>query len=500
MSAASVWEALAAHARADPAAPFLRRPDGRWLTRGEGATLALRLAARLAEAGARPGDIVALAVAKSPEAFLLGPACWAAGLTLLPTNPDYTAGELAPVLGDARPRLVVCDPARVEEAGVHGATVLTLDAAGAGTLTEALPEPGEPVAADAEAAGAILYTSGTTGRPKGAPLSVAGLLANAEVLARAWRFSARDRLLHMLPIFHAHGLFVAGNTAFVGGAATLFEPAFHPDRFFALLGEATVFMAVPTHYGRLLADPRLTREACAHMRLFTSGSAPLSAAAFEAFRARTGHAVLERYGMSETLMLTSNPYEGERRAGTVGPPLPGVEVRIRLPDGRPAAPGEAGSVEVRGPSVFRGYLNAPDKTAAAFTPDGWFITGDIGWFSADGYLTLEGRADDTIITGGMNVYPREVEDALLAQPDIAEAVVFGLPHPDLGQAVTAAVAPRPGAAPAEPDIIAAVRTRLAGYKTPKRVLVLPALPRNAMGKVDRKALRTAHRDLYAAAG
>ncbi len=496
MTVSTVWEALAAHAHASPDAPFLRRPDGIWLSRGEALTLALRLAARLREAGARPGDIVTLCAAKSSEAFLLGPACWAAGLTLLPTNPDYTDPELDHVLTDAHPRLVVCDPARTGVAARHGLGVLTLDAAGLGSLTDALPAPLDPEPPAPDAHGAILYTSGTTGRPKGAPLSQAGLFANAQVLAQAWAFTPDDRLLHMLPIFHAHGLFVAGNTAFVAGAATLLEPAFSPDRFFALLGEASVFMAVPTHYVRLLADPRLTRQACAHMRLFTSGSAPLSAADFTAFRERTGHAVLERYGMSETLMLTSNPYAGERRAGTVGPPLPGVALRVRRTDGELAAPGEPGVVEVRGPSVFRGYLRAPEKTAAAFTPDGWFITGDVGWLSADGYLTLEGRADDTIITGGMNVYPREVEDALLAVDGVAEAVVFGLEHPDFGQAVTAAVALRDAAGPDEAAILAAVRTRLSGYKYPKRLLVMPTLPRNAMGKVDRKALRAAHRTLY----
>jgi malonyl-CoA/methylmalonyl-CoA synthetase len=496
MTVSTVWDAMAAHARARPDAPFLRQPDGTWLSRGEALTLALRLAARLREAGAQPGDIVALSVAKSGEAFLLGPGCWAAGLTLLPTNPDYTDAELDHVLADARPRLLVCDPARTGAAARHGLRALTLDAAGVGSLTDALPAPLQPEALAGDAHGAILYTSGTTGRPKGAPLSHAGLFANAQVLAQAWAFTPADRLLHMLPIFHAHGLFVAGNTAFVSGAATLLEPAFSPDRFFALLGEASVFMAVPTHYVRLLADPRLTRQACAHMRLFTSGSAPLSAADFAVFLERTGHAVLERYGMSETLMLTSNPYAGERRAGTVGPPLPGVALRIRRPDGQNAAPGEAGSVEVRGPSVFRGYLHAPDKTAAAFTPDGWFITGDVGWLSADGYLTLEGRADDTIITGGMNVYPREVEDALLAVDGVAEAVVFGVAHPDFGQAVTAAVVLRDGAGLDAASILAAARTRLAGYKSPKRLIVMPALPRNAMGKVDRKALRAAHRALY----
>ncbi len=470
--------------------------------------LSARLARLLVRQGAGRGDRLAVQVEKSPEALALYLAALRAGLVFVPMNPAYRAGEVSWILENAEPALFVVDPARMEElrplaqrAGVRA--LLTLDAQGRGSLTEeAAGEPAEfpPVAVAAEDPAAMLYTSGTTGRPKGAPLSHGNLASNARVLVEAWEFTADDVLLHALPIYHAHGLFVAAHCALLAGATMLWLRKFDAARVVELLPRATVFMGVPTMYGRLLERPELDRERTAGMRLFISGSAPLSPELWRAFRARTGHEILERYGMSEILMHTGNPYRGERRPGTVGRPFPGSEVKIVDDAGRELPPGEPGHVLVRGPNVFRGYWRLPEKNREEFTPDGWFRTGDLGFLSEDGYLTLVGRARDLIITGGLNVYPREVEDVIDAVPGVRESAVIGLPHPDFGEAVTAVVVREPDAQVDEAAILAACRERLANYKVPKRVVFVEELPRNTMGKVQKRLLQERLATLYGATG
>jgi malonyl-CoA/methylmalonyl-CoA synthetase len=394
--------------------------------------------------------------------------------------------------------VALADPPRLEQlrsaaAGlpVHVDSLEALDAAARDGAPADAPGPSTGDLA------ALLYSSGTTGRPKGARLSNANLVANALTLADAWGFSPGDRLLHALPLHHAHGLFVAVGTALVAGARIMLRPKFDAADIVAQLPRCTVFMGVPTHYTRLLAEPGLTPQACAGVRLFVSGSAPLGAALHAQFAAATGHRILERYGMTETLMLTSNPLHGERRPGTVGRPLPGVDVRIGDGSGVSLATGATGEVEVRGPSVTDGYWRQPAQSAAALTPDGWFRTGDLGQLSADGYLTIVGRSKDLVITGGLNVYPREVELVLDALPGIAESAVVGVPHPDFGEAVVAVVVPATEPAPSADALLAAARRQLAGYKTPKRVFFAPVLPRNALGKVRKAELRERYRDAFA---
>ncbi|MEL8056354.1 MAG: AMP-binding protein [Pseudomonadota bacterium] len=491
----SVAEVFAQHVKADGSALCLAPRDRKPLSRAEVWAQANDLADKLYAAGARPGGRVTVVVEKSPEAFVLYMACNLAGFVYHPANIDYTDEELRYLIADARPDVLVCAPQRevaLSEMGPH--VTFTLDQIGGGSLMSAPQQDRPDYEAERDDWAALLYTSGTTGKPKGAMLSQGNLLSNALTLKQQWCFISEDRLLHMLPIFHAHGLFVAGNTCLVAGAAMLFEPAFTQDRFFERIGEATSFMAVPTLYGRLLKDERLSAETVGHVRLFTSGSAPLDAVASDAFEAVAGSRILERYGMTETLMLTSNPYDHERRAGTVGLPLPGVDLRLRREDGELAEIGELGVVEVSGPNVCSGYFNLPDKTNEAFTEDGYLITGDIGVLSDDGYLTLQGRVSDMIISGGYNVYPREVENVLLDFEGIDEAVVFGVPHPDFGEGVVAAITGPLGIQ--ERAIIEASRAYLANYKSPKRVLMLDDLPKNAMGKVDRKALRAEYSDLF----
>ncbi|MCA9510783.1 MAG: AMP-binding protein, partial [Myxococcales bacterium] len=369
----------------------------------------------------------------------------------------------------------------------------TLAADGSGSLTDGLAaEPADDAIARAapHEPAAILYTSGTTGRAKGAVLSHENLASNARALHRAWGFRPDDVLLHALPVFHAHGLFVALHTSLWNGTGLLFLPRFEVDAVLAALPRATVMMGVPTYYTRLLADPRFDRARAGHVRLFVSGSAPLLAETFERFRARTGHAILERYGMTETGMNTSNPLDGERVAGSVGPALPGVELRVCDEAGGVLAANEVGALEVRGPNVFRGYWRLPEKTASEFRAGGWFATGDLARIDARGYVHLVGRAKDLVITGGLNVHPKEVEEVLDAHPDVLESAVFGTPDPDFGEAVTAAVVPAAGASTLdERALLAFARERLAGFKLPKRIVVLAELPRNAMGKVQKAELR-----------
>ena len=488
--------------------PFLKRPDGAALAYGDMIGRAHRFALALERLGVRPGDRVAAQAPKSPEMLQLYFATIAAGAIFLPLNTAYTPSELAYFLEDAEPTLLVCAPDDAEAlesaARAAGARLLTMGAAGAGGLP-ALAEREDPIEAERyepiararDDLAAILYTSGTTGRSKGAMLSHRNLLSNAEALAALWRFGADDTLLHALPIYHTHGLFVATNVTLAAGGAMLFLPSFDVDAVIEALPRATAMMGVPTFYTRLLEHPGLTRAAARHMRLFVSGSAPLLAETHAAFEARTGHRILERYGMTETNMNTSNPYDGERRPGSVGLSLPGVALRVvdaesgaELPDGA------VGVIEVKGDNVCRGYWRNPEKTAAEFRADGFFITGDLGRRDPDGYVAIVGRAKDLIISGGLNIYPKEIEEAIDALPGVRESAVIGAPHGDFGEAVVAVIDAEDPALD-EQATLAALAERLAGFKRPKRVVFVDALPRNSMGKVQKAALRDTYNALFA---
>jgi len=486
---------------------FLRTPDGRRLRYADALADSARLAHALEACGVRAGERVAVQVEKSPEALLLYLATLRVGAVYLPLNTAYTAAELEYFLADSAPSLFVCAPERHVEleplarrAGVPA--VHTLDAAGNGSLHSATANrPGEysSVARADDDLAAILYTSGTTGRSKGAMLTQRNLVSNARTLATIWRFTAEDVLLHALPIFHIHGLFVAVNVTLAAAGSLIFLPRFDPGLVLRHLPEASVMMGVPTFYVRLLKDPRLDARLTARCRLFISGSAPLLTDTHAAWRERTGHALLERYGMSETGMNTSNPYDGERVAGSVGLPLPGVSLRITGPDGAVLPAGDIGMIELKGPNVFSGYWQQPEKTRAEFRDDGYFITGDLGRIDARGYLYIVGRGKDLIISGGYNVYPKEVESEIDALPGVLESAVFGVPHPDFGEAVTAAVVRSEEAPPlGEAAALAALRVRLAAYKLPKRLLFMDDLTRNSMGKVQKKLLREQYADLYRA--
>ena len=490
---------------ADEQAVFIRHPDGASLSYGRAFARAGQFANVLARFGVEPGDRVAAQVEKSADALLLYLGCLRAGAVFLPLNTGYTGSELAYFLGDAEPRVFVADPAAEapadtirREAGV--AHLATLAPGGAGSLAEAAngaKESFADIARGADDLAAILYTSGTTGRSKGAMLTHGNLASNAEALVGYWRFTKDDVLLHALPIFHTHGLFVATNVTLLSGGSMILLPGFDSDEVIRLLPQATTMMGVPTFYTRLLTRPDFDRDLVAHMRLFVSGSAPLSAETHKDFEARTGHAILERYGMTETNMNTSNPYDGARRAGTVGFPLPGVEVRIAdRESGAALAPGEVGMIEVHGPNVFKGYWRMPEKTAAEFRDDGFFISGDLGLVDGEGYLNIVGRDKDLIISGGYNVYPAEVENALNALDGVADSAVIGAPHPDFGEAVTAVVVPGGEPRKSEQEIRAALTTGLAKYKVPKRVIFVDDLPRNKMGKTEKKALRERYQDLF----
>ncbi|TDX33137.1 malonate--CoA ligase [Rhodovulum visakhapatnamense] len=485
--------------------PFLHLADGRTLTHAAFLTTAARFAHALNAFGLGPGDRLAVQVEKSPEALALYAACAQAGVIFLPLNTAYTPDELAYFLSDSGARLFICDGRRMggltPVAEAAGARIATLNADGSGSFTviaRARTGTYPTVPRDAEDLAAFLYTSGTTGRSKGAMLTQANLISNAEVLTDVWRFTARDVLLHALPIFHTHGLFVATNTLLLAGGSMIFLPKFDTDAVIAALPRATAMMGVPTFYTRLLDDPRFDRALAAPLRLFVSGSAPLLAETHRAFEARTGHRILERYGMTETNMSTSNPYEGERIAGTVGLPLPGVDLRIADPETRAELPqGEIGQIEVRGPNIFKGYWQMPEKTREELCEDGFFLTGDLGRIDENGYVQIVGRAKDLIISGGLNIYPKEIEEALDAQPGVLESAVIGVPHPDFGEAVVAVLVPAPGAGPDLDAIAADLRTRLAAFKQPRRMVLTPALPRNAMGKVQKAALRAEYRDSFA---
>lgn len=489
---------------AQSAAAFIETLDGKSWTYGDMLALSGQMANALVSLGVQPGDRVAVQVEKSPEALVLYLACVRAGAVYLPLNTAYTLAELEYFIGDAEPRIVVCTPKAKEGlepvAEAKGAGIQTLDQNGGGSLVE-LAQTQATEFADVERGpddlAAILYTSGTTGRSKGAMLTHDNLLSNALTLKDYWRFSSSDRLIHALPIFHTHGLFVASNVTLISGAFMYFLPKFDAEEALNLMPKATVMMGVPTFYVRLVQSARLNRDTTATMRLFISGSAPLLAETHRQFQSMTGHAILERYGMTETNMNTSNPYEGDRVAGTVGFPLPGVSLRVTDPEtGAPLAGGETGMIEVKGPNVFKGYWRMPEKTAAEFRADGFFITGDLGKIDERGYVHIVGRGKDLVISGGYNIYPKEVETEIDQIDGVEESAVIGVPHPDFGEGVTAVVVRKKDAQVGEAEILNQLQTRLAKYKQPKQILFVEELPRNTMGKVQKNVLRQSYADLY----
>jgi malonyl-CoA/methylmalonyl-CoA synthetase len=452
-----------------------------------------RIAHALLAAGCVAGDRVAVQADKCWQVLALYLACLRAGLVYLPLNTGYRKSELSHFFDDAEPRVVVCAPENAAEAAAlrSQATVLTL-AGDEGTLLDSARDRSPQFDTVASAPGdlaALLYTSGTTGRSKGAMLTHRNLATNALALVDYWRFTRGDVLLHALPLFHVHGLFVACHCALLSASRMLWLQKFDAAEVLRLLPHATVMMGVPTYYSRLLAEPAFDAGACREIRVFISGSAPLLAETFSEFADRTGHTIVERYGMTETGMNTSNPLDGERRCGSVGPALPGISVQVVDPEGAICPPGMVGVIEVKGPNVFSGYWRMPDRTREEFTDDGYFRTGDIGEMAADRYLRIVGRAKDLIITGGLNVYPKEIEERIDALPGVAESAVIGVGDPDLGEAVTAVVVAKEGHIVNEAGIIVALKQEIAGFKVPKRVHVIDALPRNAMGKVEKNVLR-----------
>ena len=491
-------DALRAAARGRDDAPFATdAATGAVTTYGALWEMAARTAQALVGLGVVPGDRVAVQIEKSVEGIALYLGTVMAGAVHLPLNTGYTPQEVSYFLTDAQPRVFVCDPAKAAALGpvacAAGTThLLTLDAFGAGTLAyltgQAAPLA-NPVPRGAGDLAAILYTSGTTGRSKGAMLTHDNLTSNAQALVALWQFTRDDVLIHALPVFHTHGLFVALNVTFLAGGQIILHRAFDPAAVLADFARATTLMGVPTFYTRLLAEPGLTAQATRGMRLFISGSAPMLTETHLAWQDRTGHTVLERYGMTETNMNTSNPYDGQRKPGTVGLPLPGVALRIVDDAGAPKATGEIGGIEVRGPNVFAGYWNMPDKTAEDLRPDGWFRTGDLGQQDDEGYVTIIGRSKDLVISGGYNIYPKEVETLIDAMPGVVESAVFGVPDPDLGEVAAVAIVPAPGASPDLAAVRGALEGALARFKHPRQVHLMEALPRNTMGKVQKAELR-----------
>jgi malonyl-CoA/methylmalonyl-CoA synthetase len=500
-----IFSTFRRHATITPDAPFLILPDQSVITYSDALARSGQMAGLFKELGVARGDRIAVHVEKSAEALLTYLAALRIGAVYLPLNTAYTPAEVEFFLRDATPALFIHRPADDEAMASLCSAIgvphrLTLAPDGEGTLTATAsrqPEESAIAAVAASDLAAILYTSGTTGRSKGAMLTHDNLASNARTLAEVWRFTQADRLLHALPIFHTHGLFVATNVSIVAGSAIVLLPKFDAAELIRLMPQANVLMGVPTFYSRLLAHPGFTPELTAHMRLFVSGSAPLSAETHKEFRARTGHAILERYGMTETNMNTSNPYDGERIPGSVGLPLPGVELRITDPQNAASlAQGEAGMIEVRGPNVFRGYWQLPEKTAEELRPDGFFITGDLGVIDERGYVSIVGRAKDLVICGGFNVYPAEVEALLDAIPGVAESAVIGVPHPDMGEGIVAVVQRR-DAELDETGILAALEGKLARFKQPRRIVFVAELPRNTMGKIQKKLLRDSYGHLFA---
>ena len=486
----------------DPSSPLLTIPGGRRWTYGEIDALSANIAGALISAGARPGDRISVQVEKSAENVALYLAALRAGLVYTPLNTAYTAEEVAYFLKDGEPRVFICDPERraALEPAIQNANtnvVFTLDKRGGGDLLGSAKTAGavEDISTRHEDdLAVILYTSGTTGRSKGAMLSHGNLESNARALTALWDMTADDRLVHALPIFHIHGLFVALHTAMLAGAEIFFLPKFEINAVRSALANATMLMGVPTFYSRLLEGASGDAASFAHMRLFISGSAPLTTQTHEAFKSRFGHAILERYGMSEAGMIASNPLNGDRRAGTVGYALPGVEIRIVNEKGKPAPHGETGDVEIKGPGVFKGYWRMPEKTEESFR-DGWFITGDLGALDADGRLTLVGRAKDLIIAGGYNIYPKEIESALNTIAGVKECAVIGVPHTDMGEGVVAVIVETSPGAVAD-DALRAELSTLARFKRPRLFFRVDSLPRNAMGKVQKQILRESYQNAF----
>ncbi|EEB84475.1 malonate--CoA ligase [Roseobacter sp. GAI101] len=485
--------------------PFLHMPDGHVISHDDFIRSAARYANTLVGLGSEAGDRIAVHINKSPDALALYAACVQAGLVFLPLNPAYTAAEMEYFVVNSGARLLVCDPADHDamEKVARRATVRleTMDATGRGSLRDlAQLQSGDFTTVDRgpDDLAALLYTSGTTGRSKGAMLSHQNLLSNAQTLGDVWRFTKADVLLHALPIFHTHGLFVATNIMLLAGGAMIFMPRFDVDQLIRLMPRATALMGVPTFYTRLLASDDFTAGLTAHMRLFISGSAPLLAETHTQFEERTGHRILERYGMTETNMTTSNPYDGPRRAGTVGTPLPDVELKICDPDTGTTLPdGDTGMIEVRGPGVFQGYWHMPEKTAAELRSDGFFITGDLGLIDDQGYVHIVGRDKDLIISGGYNIYPKEIELVLDTQPGVLESAVIGVPHPDLGEAPLGVLVPD-GSVDLDLDAIAGtIGQHLARFKCPRLLVLAQDLPRNAMGKVQKNLLRAQYASAFA---
>jgi malonyl-CoA/methylmalonyl-CoA synthetase len=482
---------------------FLPTQNGDVLTHDAFLGMAAQYAHVLTSLGLKAGDRAAVQVAKSPEALAVYAACVQAGIVFLPLNTAYTADEVAYFVENSGAGVLLCD-GRSEDtlkpvAIASDASLETLNADGGGSFAaKAKRHPTTFPTTDrsSDDLAAFLYTSGTTGRSKGAMLTQDNLLSNAKVLASEWRFTADDVLLHALPIFHTHGLFVATNITLLAGGKMLFLPKFNLDTVVDLIPQATTMMGVPTFYTRLLGDPRFTKDLTSHMRLFVSGSAPLLAETHVQFEGRTGHRILERYGMTETNMNTSNPYDGQRRAGTVGFPLPGVEIKVTDANGSALPDGEIGEVEVRGPNVFKGYWRMPEKTADELRSDGFFITGDLGKIDEDGYLHIVGRNKDLIISGGYNIYPKEIELLLDDEPGVLESAVFGVPHPDFGETVVGVLVANPSAVLDLDQIKSNVGGSLARFKQPQRLIVLPELPRNTMGKVQKKTLRERFGNLF----
>ena len=484
--------------------PFLIVPGGETISYDAFLRMAARIAHALRAQGLVPGDRLAVQVEKSPQALAIYAACVQAGVVFLPLNPAYASDELRYFIENSGARLVVIDPhdqdALCPMLTDLGAEILTLNVDGTGSLPDlaaTMPDQFETVARDAGDLAAFLYTSGTTGRSKGAMLTQANLLSNAETLVDYWRYTVDDVLLHALPIFHTHGLFVATNVTLLAGGSMIYLPKFDLDTMITWMPKATTVMGVPTFYARFLDDPRFDRTLTEHIRLFISGSAPLLSETHLQFEARTGHRILERYGMTETNMNTSNPYDADRRAGTVGLPLPGVEVEVVDPETGATLPhGKIGQIEVRGPNVFKGYWQMPEKTATELRSDGFFITGDLGHFDDDGYLSIVGRNKDLIISGGYNIYPKEIEVVLDDQPGVLESAVIGVPHADFGETVVAIIVPQPEADLDVAAILSACSDRLAPFKHPRKIVVSESLPRNTIGKVQKNVLREEHADSF----
>jgi malonyl-CoA/methylmalonyl-CoA synthetase len=488
----------------DPRRLAIETLDGQRISYGDLIARAGQLANVLVERGVKPGDRVAAQTEKSVTGLVLYLATVRAGAVYLPLNTAYTLNELEYFITDAEPSLVACDPSKAQGiapiAAKVGARIDTIDAEGMGSLADAADRARTEFATvprDDDDLAAILYTSGTTGRSKGAMLTHDNLASNSLTLVDYWRFTDQDVLIHALPIYHTHGLFVASNVTLFARASMIFLPKFDPDLIIRLMARSTVLMGVPTFYTRLLQNPALNKDTTRHMRLFVSGSAPLLADTHREWFARTGHAVLERYGMTETNMNTSNPYEGERVAGAVGHPLPGVSVRVTDPEtGKELARDEIGMIEVKGPNVFKGYWRMPEKTKAEFREGGFFVTGDLGKIDAKGYVHILGRGKDLVISGGFNVYPKEIESEIDAMPGVIESAVIGVSHADFGEGVTAVVVCDRNASVSEASVLKALDGRLAKFKMPKRVFIVDELPRNAMGKVQKNILRDTYAKIY----